>query len=210
MNNEHTTPKRLDSKTLDFARSLNTNSQIIYVQVKPFDRALANECFSNVSKMVEQHGGERILGWQIWEWPGVFAEAEAHAIWQSPDYELYDVTPKVEQRIAFITDPTLNFTGVRINNIRHAISDCEIVKDFIAAGDFKHKIFGSIANGVRLEQWQVVIGGRLDFATGLLPKMFKGGGKANPQCPCGSKLTYRDCHRTEIKRTIEMAEKLTS
>lgn len=205
MKNVLTTPKNLDSDALEFARSLNKSSNIIYIQVRANERALPNECFSNVARMVEMHGGEQILGWQIWEWPGVFAEAEAHAIWQSPSYELYDVTPKVESKIAFLPDPTVNFTGVRINNVRHAIADNEDVRDFIAAGDHKHRIFGAIANGTRLDQWQVIIGGRLDAATGLLPHLFKDRGRRSRRCPCNSGLSYHDCHRPEIKRTLEMA-----
>ncbi|MEX5491153.1 SEC-C metal-binding domain-containing protein [Pseudomonas fulva] len=210
MTTSHTTPENLDSATLDFARALNPQAKLQYIRVLADDRAIPNECFSNVAKKIETHGGEQILGWQVWEWPGVFAEAEAHAIWQSPDFELYDITPKTEKKIAFIADPSLKVTGSRINNIRHAIIESEIVEDFISAGELKHKLFGAIANGTSLQHWQVSIQGRLELATALLQGLLSNPRKPNQRCPCGSALSYGVCHRLEVKRTLEMATTLCS
>lgn len=202
-----TTPQDLLSPSLSFARAINTDSKLEYIQVRPSANALANECYSNVENVIKERGGKRILGWQIWEWPGFFAEAEAHAIWQSQEYELYDVSPKAEHKIAFIADPNLKLTGNRIDNLRHALADIEVVHDFIKTGKLKHGIFGSIISGTKLDTWQVVIGGRLDNATWLLPHLFKAEGNINQRCPCSSGLSYAACHRSEVRRTLEMATK---
>ncbi|QLL14263.1 SEC-C metal-binding domain-containing protein [Pseudomonas chlororaphis] len=206
-NGRLTTPKKPDSPSLDFVRSLNPEAELIYVPVEPTSDSAPNECYSNVERLVKEEGGRKIMGWQVWEWPGYFAEAEYHAVWESPTNGLIDVTPKTEKQILFIADSKINFTGERINNIRSALIDAEVVHDFIALGNAKHAIFGHIPNGTRLETWKVVIGERLDQATALLPNLFKKGAKNNQPCPCSSGLKYQDCHRMEIKKTIEMAHK---
>lgn len=203
-----TTPVDIESPSLNFARHLNTNEKPFYVSVKAAKGAELNECYSNVDKFVAAHGGERMLGWQIWEWPNYFAEAEAHAVWKSSSGEYLDVTPKEESKILFIPDPRLSFDGDRVNNIRVALLDSEIVSDFIALGNARHDLFGSIPNGVRLEQWQVRIGARLDEASSVLPRLFRRNARVTQLCPCKSGLNYYDCHRGEIKRTLEMACKL--
>jgi hypothetical protein len=55
---------------------------------------------------VREHGGKRINGWMIWE-ADDFDEAEFHCVWQNPDGQLVDVTPRVdrEERILFLADP---------------------------------------------------------------------------------------------------------
>ncbi|WP_236183853.1 SEC-C metal-binding domain-containing protein [Pseudomonas protegens] len=205
-----TTPVNPASSSLDFARAISPKFDLVYVQVEPTLNSLPNECYSNVARMVEERGGRSILGWQIWEWKGYFAEAESHAIWKSPTGELLDVTPKLEKQILFIEDPENKFIGNRVNNIRSALLDAEIVHDFIEAGNAKHALFGHVQNGTRLETWKVVIGERLDHATHLLPNLFKKKANTNQQCPCGSGLRYHDCHRAEIKKTIEMARNAIS
>lgn len=41
------------------------------------------KCFGNVRKVVEAHGGKRIVGWMLYEGRHLF-EAEAHAVWEEP------------------------------------------------------------------------------------------------------------------------------
>lgn len=209
-NGQLTTPEKSDNPSLDFARSLNPESELIYVPVKPASDSAPNECYSNVERVVEQKGGQKLIGWQVWEWPGYFAEAECHAVWKSPTGELFDVTPKIEKQILFIEDPKVHFSGNRINNVRSALIDAEVVHDFIKLGNVKHKIFGHIQNFTRLESWQVVIRQRLDNAITLLPHLFRNGGKDNQPCPCKSGLKYQHCHRAEVKKTIEMAHKVAN
>lgn len=200
-----TTPTDPTSSSLDFARAISPRFELVYVQVEPTPNSLPNECYSNVARMVEEHGGRSVLGWQIWEWKGYFAEAESHAVWESPSKQLIDLTPKSESRILFIEDPENKFSGNRINNIRSALLDAEVVHDFIAIGDAKHALFGGIKNGTRLEAWQVHLGQRLDIASRLLPGLFKKGAKTSQACPCRSGLSYHDCHRADIKKTIEIS-----
>lgn len=51
-------------------------------------------------------------------------EAEFHCIWESPEGELFDITPKMyeTENIVFLPDPTKSFTGRQVDNIRKSIS----------------------------------------------------------------------------------------
>src|ERR1700676_161605 len=53
----------------------------------------AQECHVNVLHRVRHHGGKRVNGWVIWE-SQPFDEAEFHCVWQNPEGDLIDVTPR--------------------------------------------------------------------------------------------------------------------
>ena len=187
-----TTPADISSESLSFIKTINAEFEPFYINVKPGAGSVPNECFSNVDDYVTQHGGQKVIGWQIWEWPGIFAEAELHAVWKSAEGEYLDVTPKAESKILFLPDPKSSFTGSRVNNVRVALLETEMVSDFIAIGDAKHAIFGSLPNGTALEFWQQGIMKRLDAGTALLMTSFPKGAKPNKACPCKSGMKYQD------------------
>jgi hypothetical protein len=89
-----------------------------------------------VRKKLERDGGNIQHGWCIWELPGVFIEAEFHAIWISPTQQLLDVTPKKdgEKEILFFADPIATFEEATFNrrdNVRLPILDHPSVHDYI-------------------------------------------------------------------------------
>jgi hypothetical protein len=85
---------RLDDPQLKLLLDkMGVNSTPVYVDVVPDDGANINECFPNVSKKVKTVGGSRIIGWQIYK-TDILIEAEFHAVWQSDDNKLFDITPK--------------------------------------------------------------------------------------------------------------------
>jgi hypothetical protein len=104
-----------------------------YVNVVPIEGAPINECFKLVEHQVQIAGGARILGWSLWEMPGVFVEAEAHAVWRSPTGHLIDITPKSRptQCVLFLPDPRLVYSGLAIDNIRKPVSKSPIVAEFL-------------------------------------------------------------------------------
>jgi hypothetical protein len=70
-------------------------------------RAVAGKfdhCVEIVDAVVQQHGGNRVNGWIIWQWPHTLVEAEFHAVWEKRTGELEDVSPKQdgEKRIPFL------------------------------------------------------------------------------------------------------------
>lgn len=73
-----------------------------------------------MAEHIAAHGGEPVLGWAIWEWPGVFIEAEFHTIWLAPDGNILDLTPRGLQSsyIVFLPDTSRKYDGRQVHNIR--------------------------------------------------------------------------------------------
>ena len=92
------------------------------------------DCFESVRRHRRANGGEALHGWQIWQWDGLFIEAEFHAVWRSGDGRLVDITPKrapVKESL-FVPDAVRTFTGTRVDNVRLALIADPLVGDFIA------------------------------------------------------------------------------
>lgn len=82
------------------------------------------ECFGIVPEQVAAHGGEQLIGWCIWYVPGVFIEAELHAVWKRPaDGRLIDITPRPLwlPQVLFLPDPERQYVGRQVDNIRQAL-----------------------------------------------------------------------------------------
>ena len=62
-------------------------------------------------------------GWALWEWPGLFIEAEFHAVWHSPDGRLVDLTPNrlIPTAIVFVPDSLRRYEGRQVDNVRKAL-----------------------------------------------------------------------------------------
>lgn len=74
------------------ARAVGSD-QIDLLPIDPLRTCQILQCFENVSKAVQVHGGERVLGWSICVWPRVWIELEPHCLWRK-DGHLRDVTPR--------------------------------------------------------------------------------------------------------------------
>lgn len=104
------------------------------IPCRPPAGAIENDCFLNVQKHVEQHGGELVIGWALWEYPGVFAEAEFHAVWRDPSTgSLVDLNPRpfTFSVISFLRDPVRRYEGRQVDNIRRPLNNNPLVKQFI-------------------------------------------------------------------------------
>ena len=99
-----TTPARITQVIIDFCASITSDSSPEYIDVCPASWATPNECFNNVPRMVKQYGGSMISGWAVWQRGNMLLDAEAHAIWRTPDGKLIDITPHSynEKRILFL------------------------------------------------------------------------------------------------------------
>jgi len=132
------TPRKLHRFVLELSRSIAGDAVARYVPVQPASGALTNECFFNVPQKISKDGGTIQYGWCLWEVPGLFIEAEVHAIWVSPSGEWIDVTPKVnnEKEILFLPDNTVTWdenSRFRRDNIRMAMKDDPVIFAFIEA-----------------------------------------------------------------------------
>ena len=106
----------------------------VQIPSRPPVGAIENDCFLNVQAHVEQHGGELVIGWALWEYPGVFAEAEFHAVWRDPSAgSLVDLNPRPFpfSVINFLPDPARRYEGRQVDNIRRPLNNNPLVKQFI-------------------------------------------------------------------------------
>lgn len=104
------------------------------VNCDPQHDAKANDCFALVDSFVQSRGGERVIGWALWEMPNVLLEAEFHAVWRRPtDGVLVDLNPRSLHfpHVHFLPDPSRPYEGRQVNNVRRPLCNDAKVKQFI-------------------------------------------------------------------------------
>ncbi|MDA7086518.1 hypothetical protein PH586_09020 [Pseudomonas sp. SA3-5] len=96
----------------------------ISVPYEPLAGKPQMECFPIVAEHVALHGGEALIGWAIWEVPGVFIEAEFHSVWKDASGLLHDLTPRSIpfEAILFLPDSTRQYRGRQVDNIRQPLA----------------------------------------------------------------------------------------
>lgn len=176
-----------------------------YIDVVPIPDAPPDECFPLVAAYAEEWGGTQVIGWTIWELPGLFVEAEFHSVWRNPDGELVDITPKrtPSARIYFVEDVVRTYAGLQVNNIRRPLSDDPLLLRYLQSFDERFEIMNA---GERANQHgAIVLSGEevarmesLD-AEGYeaflqLRSQLPDIGPYSP-CPCGSGRKVKWCHR---------------
>lgn len=132
----HTTPEAITDEVLTFCRSVSRHHEPVFLDVVPRAGAVAGHCFTNTEDFVATFGGKQVLGWIIWYRPGIYIEAEHHAVWLNEAGELVDGTPvpSGEQRILFLRDDTaIPHVEIGLNNRRKALGGDPLVKAWITA-----------------------------------------------------------------------------
>src|SRR4051794_20850681 len=134
-----TTPQSIAPHIVEFCAAINPNAKPGYVSVFPARHALAGEAFHNVQHHIERTGsGLPCNGWIIWEWPGLFVEAEHHCVYNPANGEsMRDITPQDERRVLFLPDETATYdfesdSRARPNR-RKAVRNHRLVHDYLAA-----------------------------------------------------------------------------
>jgi hypothetical protein len=114
----------------------------VYVDVLAESNTEINNCFSIVEDKTRQAGGESQIGWALWELPGLFVEAEFHAVWRSPLDELVDLASKawLARRILFLPDSVRKYEGCQVNNIRRSTSADPRVVRYLSSFDQEFEI----------------------------------------------------------------------
>jgi len=117
---------------INFCKEISDESPVL-VPLRPLSGKPINECFTIVPEYISTYGGKQKFGWCIHVWKKVLIEAEFHCIWESPEGELIDITPKNYRidKIIFLSDPEKGYTGRQIDNIRKSISTDKQVTEFI-------------------------------------------------------------------------------
>jgi hypothetical protein len=61
--------------------------------------ARPNECYANCNAKAERDGGKFVVGWRrdraIQDGPDLIASLAHHAVWESPNGEMCDITPSI-------------------------------------------------------------------------------------------------------------------
>ncbi|WP_175716567.1 zinc chelation protein SecC [Burkholderia anthina] len=126
--------------TREFCASISQESPL-YVSHRPLANKPPRECLVIVPEHIESHGGEQLNGWAIWEVPGVFIEAEFHAVWRDGAGELHDLTPRPEWpggNLTFLPDPKRMYRGRQIDNIRKPlVKDRDVIRFLF----LNHRVF---------------------------------------------------------------------
>ena len=179
--------------------------QPVYVDVAPLENASANDCFIHVPERVQAEGGSQVLGWSLWELPGVFVEAEAHSVWLRPSGQYLDIAPKNSEtaRVFFLPDPALRYEDRQINNVRRAVVQDPLVQAYL---DTFTEEFELLNRGARVEQFgEISLSGeeaaeyhriqarRASAFLGVSPRLPQLGPYL--PCPCGSGKKMKWCHK---------------
>ena len=111
-----------------------------FITITPGAGCQPADCFANVQKKVARDGGRIQFGWSLWEWSGLYFEAEHHAVFAPPDASSYiDITPCEygnRQRL-FIPDDTATWDfeneGVLRDNLRFALVEDPLIDELFKA-----------------------------------------------------------------------------
>ena len=180
----------------------------MYIDVSAQPHSLPRECFPNVEKHVECHGGCLVCGWDISEWPHVMVEAQFHGVWKSPDGAYLDITPNElgERRILFSSDCSMKYEGRIVNSVREPLAKSSKTLEFIEIcdqifeiqkrneplGGGVFQLMGADAGAYRdLQSRHALLVTELQtWATHLQSSSRPG---RNAPCPCGSGRKFKKC-----------------
>lgn len=119
---------------LEFCSTVVPGQLPILVPHEPLANKPLLECLTIIPEHVAHHGGKQLTGWAIWEGAHII-EAEFHAVWQDTEGRIVDLSPRPPQMtlasILFLEDPSREYTGRQIDNIRKPLVDSFNVKRLI-------------------------------------------------------------------------------
>ncbi|WP_053181847.1 SEC-C metal-binding domain-containing protein [Pseudomonas thivervalensis] len=196
-------PTSLPPRIFEFCKKISTESPVI-LQVESEGFSETAECFNNVAIKIEKDGGTVAHGWLIWDWPGVFTEAEFHAVWRSPEDDMIDITPPYdgELLVVFLPDPSRTYKGRRVDSIRHAANENRMVQDFIRLCEANYVRFGQVRNGAQLEGHDAELYENFAKAKEFILDGIRAGANRNAPCLCGGGERYKRCHEPKLHKLI--------
>lgn len=191
-----TTPAKITDKIMELCGRIVPDAKPEYVSVKVQQWSRARECFPNVERMIQEQGGQQVNGWAIWQWANIFAEAEAHSVWRSPEGKLADITPhdNREMEILFLPDADMVYSGLRMGNVRLAITDSPLAAELVDLGNRIDEVMCRYTPGTEvslseLRRRLLPLKERREAIVGMLKQKV---GRNDP-CPCQSGLKYKKC-----------------
>lgn len=197
-------PNLLDPHIREFCFEIMPSAKPRFVAIVPEDGCEPLNCFNNVQRKVEIAGGRIQFGWAIWEWPRVYVEAEHHAVYAPADErEWIDLTPDQdgETHRLFIPDDSAVYDfeneGIRRDNLRKALSDDPLVRNFFSNAKAITAILNTI-HGIGEVHVDFATAQRIHNLEDEKRKLiFDIGMKytaRNQRCFCGSGEKFKRCH----------------
>jgi SEC-C motif len=206
MNDPNRTPLAVTDPIRKLCGQISPGVEPIFIPITPGADCKPFDCFAGVKRKVETEGGRIQFGWSIWEWPGVFIEAEHHAVYEPPDGPPWiDITPSIEPQIIrrrlFLADDAAIYDfeneGVLRDNFRVALSDDPLIPQFFAASVERSDIL-NVLPGVGEISVDAHTAARLSTLENDKTRLFFSlAMKYTPQnarCFCGSDQKFKRCH----------------
>lgn len=138
----NTVPRTLTPALLEFCASISAG-QPAFVTSIAVPRAATSFCFENVARRVREKGGSIAYGWAIWHLPGLYFEAEHHAVWRNKLGSLIDVSPQVggRKRLLFLPDDGAVYDPFAIRqNIMAPDGNSERARRITELGNCRHAL----------------------------------------------------------------------
>lgn len=142
MSAPNTVPRALTPALLAFCASISPATPVFLPSV-PLKRAATSFCFENVAQKVCEKGGAIAYGWAIWHLPGLYFEAEHHAVWRNGLGNLIDVSPQMggRKRLLFLPDETAVYDPFAVRANRMAPDgDTARARKMVDLGNQRHAL----------------------------------------------------------------------
>ena len=145
---------------LRLCTTIKAGDEPLFVDVRPEEWAIVNECFVNVSRKVAECGGRIQYGWAIWQCAQFFIEAEHHAVYDAmKGVPLLDLTPQKPRvsKILFLPDDSAIYdfaTTDQHDNHRMALMDDTRLHRMLELFSARTALFNTIPN----------VGGKVAFS----------------------------------------------
>ena len=196
------TPLEITQAVVDFCSIIQKGKMPEFLKVTPEKWTDVNHCFYNVKEKCKANGGSIQYGWAIWEWPTVMLEAEFHAVWESPDRRLKDISARNDgvEKVLFLKDQDRKFVfsieGYRVDNKRKPFSNHPIIIEFIQLAKTKFAIEEAATGSIKSipsDQYLPIIK-RMQLLQGMIYQgRHLGKIGRNSPCLCGSGKKFKKC-----------------
>lgn len=198
------TPIAVTPAIIALGDQLSPGNKPAYIAITPTAESECGYCFQAVLAQIKRAGGRMQTGWALWEWPGVYIEAEHHAVYEPPSGPPWiDVTPSStpgESRRLFIPDDSATYedgeNALRRDNERRPLTHNPNVREFCQLAAERTAIMNTVGgyglvsvSGAKAQRLLLIQRRMLalqeDLVTRFTPR--------NSRCPCGSGRKFKVC-----------------
>jgi hypothetical protein len=197
----------LNPRTKEFCARIRSGARPQLMIIQPEPGWEPNNCFFCVRERVQRDGGRIQLGWSIGELPGVYLEAERHAVFAPADGSPWlDISPapgpELTTRLFLPDDSAAEYdfanAGVREGIIRQALAADGRIREFFRLAKQIEELLNSHPGlgEITLKGENAISCERLKrTASSLIEALAMEYTPRNAPCFCGSGKKFKKCHR---------------